>query len=422
MSPAASALAPPLPWGVSARNAELRGAGLVALSSCMFGITAALVRLIAEPMPQLMQARYLVGWVTAAAGGALAHGCGVRGSSGRPLRALGPPHLFRVLAVRTVLHWLLLWAWWVAVRNMPLGDATAIGLSGPVLTALLANVLLGESLPSHFTYSALCAAVGVLLVADPHGILGPPDDGGQGAVAKEGSRMVGLMALSGALAAGSLLPLFIRISGEAHWLEVEHFTAAGCALAVTPMFIVGCAWVDPAVLDMWSWRPRQLALASLLGVVAFTGLGLQTRGFQLAPATRAAMAWYAQIPFCYMLQWGMFGQRPAMRSAAGALLVVVAALLALTGADADAPEAGGAAADAALATPGPEAEALLTRTSPGSRPASCDDCLARSPLASAGGSCPRSASWPRREAPTASPVSGGYGSTPASARAAPSPV
>eukprot|EP01062_Namystynia_karyoxenos_P006152 TRINITY_DN12153_c0_g1_i1.p1 TRINITY_DN12153_c0_g1~~TRINITY_DN12153_c0_g1_i1.p1 ORF type:complete len:401 (+),score=95.53 TRINITY_DN12153_c0_g1_i1:76-1278(+) len=309
------------------RCRELLGAACVAGSAWIFGVTAVLVRVITEPMPQLMELRYFVGAVTAAACLLGARRCGVRAACGRELLLFGPADLRWLLLSRTALHWLLLWAWWVAVRNMPLGDATAIGLAGPVLTALLARFVLGETLPPYFVPAAACAAAGVILVVFPLESTREPT------APEGGHRLVGLGAVLIALCSGALLPLCIRVSCEAHWLEVEHVTAFGCAAVITPIYCAICSLWIPSALQGWGADTTNLFLGTVLGLLAFLGLGLQTRGFQLGPAPRIAMTWYTQIPFCYMLQWVVFGERPPLSACAGAGLVVAASLLALAGTD-----------------------------------------------------------------------------------------
>merc|ERR1712196_638653 len=118
---------------------------------------------------------------------------------------------------------------------------------------------------------------------------------------------------------GTVLPLTVRISREAHWLEIEHVNAMVAALIMTPLALT-CVWfVDPNTELDFEIYPRD---ASLLGGMSFLALCLQTRGFQLVEASVASMMWYVQVPSSYALQWLVFHETPSWISVLGASCVL----------------------------------------------------------------------------------------------------
>jgi len=218
-------------------------------------------------------------------------------------------------------------AWWVAVQHLPLGNITAAAQASPLLTALLAKLILAEELSRYFLPCSATAALGIGCLAYAttsvtSDIAGPECMLGD-------CRLVGISAFVAAFLAMTLLPLTVRITRAAHWLEIEHVNAAASALVFTPAALIIVWFLNPSeVFDgrIYPWD------ASLLGGLSFLALCLQTRGFQVAEASVAAMMCYVQVPFSYILQFFVFNQIPSFLSAFGALCLVLAAVLNVAGA------------------------------------------------------------------------------------------
>eukprot|EP00931_Biecheleriopsis_adriatica_P074776 TRINITY_DN48776_c0_g1_i1.p1 TRINITY_DN48776_c0_g1~~TRINITY_DN48776_c0_g1_i1.p1 ORF type:complete len:220 (+),score=35.64 TRINITY_DN48776_c0_g1_i1:75-662(+) len=141
--------------------------------------------------------------------------------------------------------------------------------------------------------------------------------------------LVGFLAFVAAFSAMTLLPLTIRISREAHWLEIEHINAAVAAWVLTPGSLIASRIIYPGFSFDSDLHPRD---ALLLGGLSFLALCLQTRGYQYTEASLAAMMWYVQVPFSYTLQFLVFKEVPSRASCVGASCVLLAAALNVYGA------------------------------------------------------------------------------------------
>lgn len=127
-----------------------------------------------------------------------------------------------------------------------------------------------------------------------------------------------------------LLPLLVRVSRGAHWLEVEHVSAAVAALVLSPLALLAAQLlgfgVDPCHA-LWAHSQD----AAQLGALSFIALCLQTRGFQLAEASIAPLMWYVQVPFSYCLQRVLFGHAVSLASLGGAVFLIAASIANLLG-------------------------------------------------------------------------------------------
>jgi drug/metabolite transporter (DMT)-like permease len=214
------------------------------------------------------------------------------------------------------------------MRHLPIGNATSAALVSPLLTALLAKLFLAEDLSRYFAVAASLAAIGIICLA----VTGDNDSRqSKHKASTVSSEIFGLGAFAVALLAMITLPLTIRISRTAHWLEIEHVNAAVAALILTPGAFI-CMWF----LDSDHQLDIKLDLqdALILGCMSFVALCLQTRGFQLTEASIGSMMWYVQMPFSYALQWVVFQDVPSVASGLGSLCLLCAAILNVMGAKA----------------------------------------------------------------------------------------
>lgn len=296
------------------------GCVLVAAASCTFSATAAFVKLSDLPLLPRTQGRFLVSWMLAV--------LVLKSFSGRcSIRTLGlqgAKGVRRLLLLRGVLYWGQVAMWWLAVQNLPLGDLTTAAQGAPILTSVLAWRFLNEPLSKYFSVVVIAALSGMssLALAQNHrkAEFGSPQF-------KSG------IAFIVAFAAMSVLPLLVRASRSAHWLEVEHVSAAVAALLLTPVALALHYFSDPSVYDTLLNSPYDLGLdAILLGIASFLALCMQTLGFQLAEASTASFMWYVQVPFSYFIQWCLFEELPSIYGVIGATCLVFAALLNLAGA------------------------------------------------------------------------------------------
>ena len=237
-------------------------------------------------------------------------------------RAISPWGTHRgLLALRGLAGFGGLSCYFYAVVHLPLADATVLQYLNPVLTAVLAAVVLGERLRWPEAASIAVSLTGVLLVTRPALLFGGqagPDP------------FASAVALLGAAFSAVAYVTVRKIGTREHPLVIVFWFP----LVATPLSL-------PAVLEVWVW-PTAPGWALLLAVGLLTQVAqvLMTRGLQLEPAGRATAVSYLQVVFATL--WGVlvFGERPDAWTLCGATLIVSSAFLLLRGARAQSTKGG----------------------------------------------------------------------------------
>jgi drug/metabolite transporter (DMT)-like permease len=210
----------------------------------------------------------------------------------------------RLLLLRGVLGFLSLTCFYYAVVHLPLADATVIQYTNPVFTALIAAALLGEALRRKEVALTLGSLAGVVVVTRPSFLFG----GGGSALAPLGVTA----ALFGAVFSASAYVTVRRLRREEPMVVVFWFGAVSLLLGL-PFLTLG----ETRLPRGWEW-----ALLAGVGVSTHLGQVFLTRGLMLEPAGRATAVGYLQILFAAI--WGilLFGERPDLATALGALVIV----------------------------------------------------------------------------------------------------
>eukprot|EP00548_Thalassiothrix_antarctica_P016024 CAMPEP_0194178222 /NCGR_PEP_ID=MMETSP0154-20130528/11871_1 /TAXON_ID=1049557 /ORGANISM="Thalassiothrix antarctica, Strain L6-D1" /LENGTH=422 /DNA_ID=CAMNT_0038893097 /DNA_START=39 /DNA_END=1307 /DNA_ORIENTATION=+ len=310
---------------------EASSLGLVCVttSAFLFGIVAALIKLIAMNVYVMLLVRGSLQWVFSI----VAVCAFMPASTTTSSNFIGEPRHRPILFLRSGLYWGFICLFWSALARLPLGDATTVVYCGPLFTALFGWLLLGEPVPPGVIVCMALSMVGVILVTQPtflfknNGTEDPTED------------MVqydrGMLYAFLSAAVGGLLPVLVRKSKECHWATVEHATALCSTAIFTPAALVVMALKNDAGSDESSttalWEgihdPRALLLLGLVALVGFAGLGLQTYGYQREAAARASVMNFLEIPFSYVLQYLMFGDLLGPLQGLGMLLVISSGLI-----------------------------------------------------------------------------------------------
>lgn len=193
-----------------------------------------------------------------------------------------------------------------AIYLMPLAEAMAIGFLSPVLTQLLAGVLLGERVHRRVWGASLVAFAGVVIVLRPN-------------LAELG--LAALLPLNSAVFFALLMITNRASAGQGSALSMQVFVAGVCA----PILIVGALAAKlsgvPA-LD-FGWPTWDVALrCAIVAVTASTAHWLAYIGAARAGAAAIAPAIYVQMLIAITLGWWWFGDRPDLATLAGAGLIV----------------------------------------------------------------------------------------------------
>lgn len=218
-------------------------------------------------------------------------------------------HRKGLLVLRGLLGFGGLSCFFYALVHLPLAEATVIQYTNPVLTALLAAVILREGLAGRELLALGISLLGVVVVARPAALFG-------GAAAPYAPFAVAV-AFGGALFSAAAYTTVRKLG------ETEH------PLVVVLYFpLVAAPAALPTVIPVWVW-PSPFEWVLLLGVGVATQFAqvFMTRGLQLERAGRATGVTYLQIVFA--VGWGIlvFGEWPDGWTVAGALLVALGTLL-----------------------------------------------------------------------------------------------
>ena len=322
-------VAPPKPSSSSSPAGLL----MVTAAALLFGVVAAFVKATDMPTLVMLEVRSILEWFLGVGvavlylytGGDVAPlpqpEASLKGLEGTPsgdssrvlaTLLIGPPNLWGWLLLRAFLYWGFLACWWLALASMPIGDATTIVYTGPVWTAIFANLLLDERIDWSFYPIVTLDAIGLALITQPS-FLFPRASG----TSNDGSYLLGaLSSLFSAVIAG-LIPVCTRKSKECSWTAVNHTSSALAALVFTPAafliwFALDNTAVDQAVASLGtldgSTDGGLVKWPLLLGatLTGFAGLALQTLGYQREEAARASVMTILEIPFAYLLQSAVF--------------------------------------------------------------------------------------------------------------------
>lgn len=277
-----------------------RGALLIALLGFFsLSVGDAVVKSLAGewPAPAVSALRYAMGAV------GLAAIVGVRmGRSGfvlpRPALQFGRGAAVAVATVCFV----------VGVYAMPLADATAIQFSSPIITALLAPLVLGERTTRTTWAATLLAFAGVLIVLRPN-------------VVELGA--VALFPLGAAFGMSWLMMFNRMAAGDAPVLVMQFVLALFAAPLLILAAIAYGALAEPIP------PPGALVVAKCAAIACFATLGhsLIFAAVKRADASVVAPMTYVQLIVAAGIGWSWFGDRPDLATFGGAALIIAGGLL-----------------------------------------------------------------------------------------------
>ncbi len=205
-------------------------------------------------------------------------------------------------ALRVACNLLAFLAFYYALTQLPLADATAIALSAPLFMTLLSGPLLGERVGARRALAVALGFAGVLLMLQPARV--DANWLGQGAALATAVLYALWMLLTRRLSAGDASELMVFYSA------LGFFAAS--------VLVVPFQWVTPAGGDF-----------GLMVVIGLTGVGVH---YTLAQAYRHAPV-YVVSPFEYtVLVWAvllgylLWGDVPGWDVLAGAAVVIASGL------------------------------------------------------------------------------------------------
>jgi drug/metabolite transporter (DMT)-like permease len=196
----------------------------------------------------------------------------------------------------------------MGVMAMPLADATAIQFTSPILTALLAPLVLGERTRPATGVATLLAFAGMLVVLRPNVLaLGP----------------VALFPI-GAAFGMSWLMMFNRMAVGSAPVMVLQFAVA---LFAAPLLIGAVAVMVAMGLEVGWPAPLVVLKCLIVALFATTGHSLIFAAVERASASVVAPMTYVQLLVAAALGWAWFGDAPDAPAFLGAALIVAGGLL-----------------------------------------------------------------------------------------------
>ncbi len=187
-----------------------------------------------------------------------------------------------------------------AVQFLPLAETFMFYLAAPIFVTALSVPLLGEKVGVHRWGAIIVGFGGVVLILDP------------GAASFS---TPALIALAGSLSLALMLILARTLKGS-DGLTLTAYQSVGVAIAggLSLPFV----WVTPSLLDF--------ALLCLLGVGATFGHFCLNHAMKLSEAALVAPFQYTSLIWALILGYIVWGDLPALRSWAGAAVVVAGGL------------------------------------------------------------------------------------------------
>lgn len=201
-----------------------------------------------------------------------------------------------------------------ALARLPLPDATVIGYAAPLLTVVLAAVLLGERVRTSRWSAVLVGLVGIVVMLWPRLSDGALANAGAGTADQTGLGVIfGLAAAT--LSAGAMIQMRQLAQTEAPGVIVFVFSAVSAAIGLATLPL---GW--PA-FEAWTW-----VILVLVGVLGGIGQILMTLSYRVADASMVAPFDYTSMLWALLLGWFFLGELPTGMTLAGAAIVVAAAL------------------------------------------------------------------------------------------------
>jgi drug/metabolite transporter (DMT)-like permease len=227
------------------------------------------------------------------------------------LRAAGvnpAGHRTGFLALRGLVGFAAVSAFFYGVIHLPLAEATVIHYTNPVFTTLIAAVFLAEPVRRRDAGCLAASLVGVLLITRPTFLFG----GVAGSLDP-----VGLAAsLAGAILAAAAYVMIRHLSSTEHEMVIVLWFGVIGSLGAVPgtamSFVLPTGWLWAGLLAV--------------GLTTHVAQVLLTRGLTLVPAGRAMTVGYIQIVFATV--WGIlfFGERPDIWLVLGAGMIIASTI------------------------------------------------------------------------------------------------
>ena len=188
-----------------------------------------------------------------------------------------------------------------AIVHMPLADATALGFAKSFFVTIFAVIVLKETVGPYRWAAVAVGFAGVLVMLRP---------------GTEGFSMYGVLAVTGAAAAGAVMVIIRLMSRTESTATILAFQAIG----------VGLVMAVPAWMNWVAPTPREWLLLGGIGIVSYFAQKANVTAFRYGEASLLASLDYVRLVHATLLGWLLFDQLPATSTWAGAGIIVLASI------------------------------------------------------------------------------------------------
>lgn len=204
--------------------------------------------------------------------------------------------------LRSLCGWLGVTAMFAAVARMAVAEATAISFLSPLVTVILAVLLLGENITARKLIAIALAILGAFLILKP----------GTGAF-----QLAGVYAFAAAVFMG-LEAVFIKMLSDSE--PALRVLIINNAIGATVSVCVACYF--------WTWpAPAQWLLLVLLGIVMVCGQALFIQAMKRGEASQVIPVFYSVLVFAALFDFALFHVAPDWLAALGAVFIVGSAIV-----------------------------------------------------------------------------------------------
>lgn len=199
-----------------------------------------------------------------------------------------------------------------AYQRMPIADAVAIGYASPLLTVIIAAVMLGEVVRAYRWTAIAIGFLGVVVILWPH--------------LQDLQRLNTDKAAMGALFAfgGAWFGAFAATQVRRLTLMQEDIST------IVVYFSLGCSLISLFTIpfDPWVW-PSNFDLMFLIGAGITGGVGqlLLTQSYYYADASIIAPLEYVSIIWAVLFGWWLFGDLPDITVIVGSVIVILSGMI-----------------------------------------------------------------------------------------------
>ena len=202
-----------------------------------------------------------------------------------------------------------MFAGFIALSYLPLSDAVAIGYASPLITVVLAALILKETVRAYRWSAVVVGFVGVIIMLLPHL---------NGSVVAQG--------LAGGAGVGALFALFAACCSAGATIQIRRLMVRERTGAIVFYFSLLTTFMGLVTIVL-GWRMPDLADAVLLVVIGILGgIGqiLLTLSYRHADTSVIAPFEYTTMLWAVLIGWFAFSQLPQATVVAGGLIVAAA--------------------------------------------------------------------------------------------------